>query len=247
MLSLPNCGLMFGIVGLAVMAGPASLADTTYLLLDGELGSASDPSPIDGGTFELKLGFDEPTLPDGERSTFSTPTLVYVAQSWSLALLGDAGIFAEYDQDTNPEALGFAELTGQQGFEDGETFLTLGVDDDAFSDAGPLRGTLVNAEFFAPTLVDTFFTERLVDLPNGLVFTAGSVFEETTSQTLGVNSAGLAVVSIDDSVIASPGTDGGNSGEGDGSPSVVPSPTAAAGGMLLLLGAMARRRNTDRA
>lgn len=236
---------------LVLSAVSAARADTTFYLVNGELGTTnSDPSPIDGGTFELMLSFDEPTLPDGERSSFGSPTLVYVAQDWSLALFGETGLVAEYNPTTHPEALGFAELAGQPGFEDGETFISLGVDDDAFSDAGPLAGNLVAAAFFAPTLVDAFFTDRLVDIPDDLAFTAGAVFEQSTSQDVAIDSATLAAVSIDGEVIApgtnnqTPGNPGtGNPGTpGDGSPSAVPSPTAAAGGLVLMFAALSRRR-----
>lgn len=217
---------------------PVALAASTHYLVNGEAGTAGGTSLLDNSTFELKLTFDEPTPSDPDRSTFAGPTLTYVASAWSLAFFDDAGVVVEYDQTTLPEALGFAELAGQvTGLDDGETTIRVGVDNNITSDTGSLTGSLLEAEFFAPTLVDAFFTDRLIDLPDDLAFVSGSTFSDADTQNLPITTASLAAVSLDDELTPSPGVD---SSETDNSPAAVPSPTAAAAGLFLLTGLLTR-------
>ena len=110
-----NAPTRFGIAAVAALTlgvtGSAAAGTTNYLV-SGQLG-IDQPSDgiargLDNSTFELRLAFEEDTQPDPARSTFATPTLTYVADAWSLAYFRGGAVVAEYDSETNPEALGFS-------------------------------------------------------------------------------------------------------------------------------------------
>ncbi|MEM9916235.1 MAG: hypothetical protein AAF911_14870 [Planctomycetota bacterium] len=244
-----NAPTRFGIAavaGLALgMAGSAAAGTTNYLV-SGQLG-IDQPSDgiargLDNSTFELRLAFEEDAQPDPDRSTFATPTLTYVADAWSLAYFRGDAVVAEYDSDTNPDALGFAEFNGRlTGFDSsGETFIVVGVEAGPVSDGEPLFGSLIATEFITPTLVDAFFTNDLADIPGDFDSSGGSALDESREFYLEVLDAQLAAVSIPDGVIV----DSSNDNNG---PEAIPTPTAAAGGAVLLLGLMIRRRRVAEA
>lgn len=235
--------LAMALLILTVSGITSATAGTTNYLVSGQLGIDLPTDGIarglDNSTFELRLAFEEPTLPDPDRSTFATPTLTYIAEAWSLAYFRDSAVVAEYDQDTNPDAVGFAELNGRlTGIDSGETFMVVGVESGPVSDGEPLFGSLVVTEFFTPTLVDAFFTDALVDIPGDLDSSGGSAFDESRGFYLEVLDAQLTAASIPDGVLVDSSTD-------DGSPQAIPTPSAAAGGALLLMGLMARRRRAN--
>lgn len=232
--------LAMGLLILTAGAATSITAGTTNYLVSGQLGidlpSDGIARGLDNSTFELRLMFEEPTSPDPDRSTFATPTLTYIAEAWSLAYFRDSAVVAEYDQDTNPDAVGFAELNGRlTGFDSGETFLVVGVEAGPVSDGEPLFGSLIVTEFVTPTLVDAFFTNELADIPGDLDSSGGSAFDESGDLYLEVLDARLTAVSIPDGVLM-------DSSNVNDSPQAIPTPSAAAGGALLLMGLMARRR-----
>ncbi|MEM1028358.1 MAG: hypothetical protein AAGJ38_09775, partial [Planctomycetota bacterium] len=85
-----------------------------------------------------------------------------------------------------------------------------------------------------------FFTNDLADIPGDFDSSGGSALDESRDFYLEVLDAQLAAVSIPDGVIV----DSSNDSNG---PEAIPTPTAAAGGAVLLLGLMTRRRRTAEA
>lgn len=246
----PMRGLAMGVLAItAGLAASAAAAGTTNYLVTGQLGVApfddDDASgPLNNSSFELRLTFDEPTRFDPELSSFGAQTFVYVAETWSLAFLDDDGLIAEYDGEGPGEAglmrgnnYGFVNLTGNiTGFDSGETLLEVGVAEAVTAGDGQrLEPSLLRAAFYEPELVDAVFTDQLMDIPAELAFQDGEAYDESRSVNLGVLSASLTAVSIGDGIVLEV------SGE-DGEPSAIPTPTAAAGGALLLFGLMTRRR-----
>lgn len=234
--------LAMGLLILAVGSATSATAGTTNYLVSGQLGidlpTDGIADGLDNSTFELRLAFEESVQPDPDRSTFATPTLTYIAEAWSLAYFRDSAVVAEYDQDSNPDAVGFAEFNGRlTGFDSsGETFMVVGVEAGPVSDGEPLVGSLIVTEFVTPTLVDAFFTNDLADIPGDLDSSGGSALDESRGFYLEVLDAQLAAVSIPDGVLVDASTD-------NGSPQAIPTPTAAAGGVLLLMSLMTRRRH----
>ncbi|MEM9420591.1 MAG: hypothetical protein AAGA25_16310 [Planctomycetota bacterium] len=228
---------------LVLAMGSSAAAGTTNLLITGQLGSASTnglANGLDSSTFELWLAFDEPTRFDPDRSNFFVPTLTYLADAWSLAYFRGGTIVAEYNPGTHPDALGFAELTGEvTGFETSNTFVYAGVDIEPESEFEPLFGSLIGTAFNTPTLVDALFTDRLQDLPDDLEPLGGFAFDKSSDQFLEVVDARLVAVSVQDTVQADDVR--GN----QGSPNAIPTPTAAAAGALLILGLATRRPRND--
>lgn len=240
-LTPPMRCLVIGFFTLATgLSATVATAATTNYLVTGQLGASSSGDAadlgLDGSTFELRVTFDESTQPDPDRSTFATPTLTYLAQAWSLAYFRDSMIVAETSSESNPEALGFATLSGRlTGPDSGETFLSVGVEAGPVSDDAALLGSLILAEFTTPILVDAFFTNQLADVPGDVDFAGGSAFDASRDLFVGIAGASFAVSSIDDGIIL------GSPGENNG-PSAIPTPSAAAGGALLLMGLLGRRR-----
>lgn len=246
----PMRGLAMGWLAIAAgLTASAATAGTTNYLVTGQLGVASlgdDESfaGLDNSTFELRLTYDEPTQFDPELSSFGAQTFVYVAEAWSLAFLDDDGLIVEYDGkspgNTNltlGNSYGYVSLTGAiTGFDSGETLLEVGVAEAvAAGDGQRLEPMLLRAEFYEPELIDAVFTDQLIDIPTDLAFQDGEALDESRNVKIDVVSASLAAVSIDDGIVIQV------SGE-DGDPSAIPTPSAAAGGALLLFGLMARRR-----
>ncbi|MBB6429538.1 hypothetical protein [Algisphaera agarilytica] len=225
------------------MGWSSAVAGTTNLLVTGQLSSASTnglANGLDNSTFELWLAFDEPTRFDPDRSSLSTPTLTYLADTWSLAYFRGSTIVAEYNPGTHPDAVGFAELTGElTGFDSSETFLFAGVDEGPLPAGESPIGTLIDTTFVTPDLVEAFFTNRLQDLPGDMESLGGIAFDESTGRDLFVLEAQLAVVSVPDQPQGGSGRD-----EGQG-PQAIPTPTAAAAGALLMIGIATRRRRDD--
>ncbi len=246
-------GVAMGLLAITTgLTASAATAGTTNYLVTGQLGAAPSGDDdafggLDNSRFELRLTYDEPTRFDPELSSFGAQTFVYVAETWSLAFLDDDGLIAEYDGEGPGDAgpalanrYGYVNLTGNiTGFDSGETLLEVGVAEAvAAGDGQRLEPSLLRAEFYEPELVDAVFTDQLMDIPADLAFQDGEAFDESRSVNINVVSASLAAVSIGDGIVLEV------SGE-DREPSAIPTPTAAAGGALLLFGLIARRRRAE--
>ncbi|MEM7625055.1 MAG: hypothetical protein AAF333_05450 [Planctomycetota bacterium] len=238
-----------------VLGSPLPLADaaSTQYLVTGELASSNLPVPgvaddLGGATFAFRLNFDEPAEPDFDLLGFTADSQPFAADRWSLDLFGPTGLLDRFDQDTDPDALGFSVFTGQiTSPEDGETFIDLGVDTNPAPGRVSLDDTLIDLEFFADELVSAFFTNDLTGVPDDTAFVGGSVLDLGSGLRVPVVNASLVVAELDEPVlIEDGGTDGqepvtGNNGDGEGGtpgvgdPAAVPTPGAAVGGLLLML------------
>lgn len=252
-----------------VLGAPLPVADaaSTQYLITGELPDSNPTLPdrnprnprgfgdlasVPDGTFAFRLNFDEPAEPDFDLLGFSSETQPFAADSWSLDLFGATGLTERYNQDTNPDFLGFASFAGElTGFDSGETYLTLGVDTNPAPGRVALDDTLINVDFFADELVAVFFTDDLKDVPQGIAFDGGSILDLGSGLRVPVASARLVAAQLDDPVLVEEGnTDGqapitgGNNGQTPGGgPAAVPTPGAAVGGLLLLLMLVVRQLN----
>ncbi|MEM9881616.1 MAG: hypothetical protein AAF800_01710 [Planctomycetota bacterium] len=207
-------------------AGPAA-GETVEYLVEGQLGSLAVPPPQDGGTFALRLSFDEPTIPDPDLSRDTLGNTGFLADVWSLDLFPAAdGPAGRVDSDARPDALGYVLFTGDlTGFDSAITFVELAVEDASGQ-------TLVRTTFLADSLVAPQFTNDLADLTADLAYLDGGVSDDAAGEAFDVPSATLTVRRLDDNPSAAPGT----------AASVVPSPTAVGGGLMLMFGLLARRR-----
>ncbi|MEL7087762.1 MAG: hypothetical protein AAGL98_04870 [Planctomycetota bacterium] len=265
------------VVIFAVVLGtpwPRADAASTQYRVTGELASspANGPTPTnprnprglaetaDGGSFALRLSFDEPAAPDFDLLGFSIDTEPFAADRWSLDLFGATELIGRYDQDTNPDFLGFASFTGElTGIDSGETFITLGVDTDPAPGRVATEDTLISVEFYADELVDVFFTDALTDVPSDPAFDGGSVLDLGSGLRVPVTDAAFVIAPPDGPVrtdndetpiingdsggVISGSNSGGGGGGGGGGAAAVPTPGTAVGGLLLMLLLVVRQLN----
>lgn len=217
---LSRCCAAFGLLMSTCALGDASAASLDYLLN----GTTSS------GSFSLTLSFED-RAPSPTLSNFDSPRLVYTADAWSLSLFD-----ADGSALVGPTA---SDLPGSQGYVQiaseindpfaptpGTSFFAVGLSALPLSPDPLLNNPLIEANF---TYDDLIFGDDLPDVPAELTFTDG-VFD-----TQDVNDASLSSQSIED-------TEPSDVVAEDSEPGVVPSPTAAGGGLLLLTSLWMRRR-----
>jgi len=225
---------------IALTPSPMADAASSVYRVNGQIGSLDTPSVLDGGSFSLRLGFEEPAVADPALSTILAEVFGFSADTWSLDLFDAGGAATQsYNYEAQPGALGFVVLTGEiTGFDSARTLIDVGVDADAAPRPEDRGATLIELEFFVSGLVDALLGDDLAALPAGLGFRGGSVLELESGLRLPVVSAELTTLSL---VGLESGPSDGGDGTGGGGAAAVPSPTAAAGGMLLFLGILVAR------
>lgn len=218
---LSRCCAAFGLLVSTAGVGAASAASVDYLL----------NGTTTSGSFSLTLSFED-RAPSGELSNFDVPRLVYTADAWSLSLFdADGSALVGPTASDLPGSQGYVQLTSELSgpFDPtpGTTYFAVGLNALPLS-ADPLENTpLIEANF---SYDDLIFGDDLPDVPEGLTFTDG-VFD-----TQDMDAASLSSDVVEDEV-ESPSVV-----VEEGEPGVVPSPTAAGGGLLLLAGMWMRRR-----